>query len=208
MNKNNAKNSTKSEKAAVNLYWLVFLLTGRRDISIDIAAEAAGSDDREDPFFADWMRGWYRRLVIVKALAAIHDDLAESARRTQTARFTTHKVPRNWSLGPDVTKEDLERALLGIDLFPRAAVLLLVFEGIRIADAVSLLDARPDLLKKAQAIGLSELTANLSGTKAKAGTASSPRKFDIRSLFEVPKKLFGSMRTVLDAESKWEQFRR
>jgi integrase len=190
MNKDSAKNSTKSEKAAADLYWLAFLLTGRRDISIDIAADAAASEDQENPFFADWMRGWYRRLMIVKALAAIHDELAESAHRTETARFRTHKVSRSWSLGPDVTKEDLERALLAIDLFPRAAVLLLVFEGIRIADAVPLLDAKPDLLKKAQAIGLSELTASLAGTKANAGTVSPPRKFDIRSVMEIPKKLF------------------
>ena len=169
MNTENAKDSTKREKAAVDLYWLAFLLTGRQDISIDIAADAAASDDRENPFSAGWMRGGYRRLVIVKALAAVHDELAESAHRTEAARFTTHKVPRNWSPGPDMTKEDLERALLAIDLFPRSAVLLLVFEGIRIDDAVTLLDSKPDLLKKAQAIGLSELTANVAGRKANLG---------------------------------------
>ena len=176
MYKDNAKNATKHEKAAADLYWLAFLLTGRPDISIDIAADAAGSEDQKNPFFAGWMRGWYRRLVIAKTLAAIHDELAESARRTTTARFTTHSVPKNWVLSPDVTKADLERALLAIDLFPRAAVLLLVFEGVRIADAVPLLDAKGDLLKKAQAIGLSELTANLAGTKGNAGTTVSPWK--------------------------------
>lgn len=193
MNKDNAKNSTKSEKAAADLYWLAFLLSGQRNMSIDIAA---GLTDQENPFFAGWMIGWHRRLVIVKGLAAIRDDLAESAHRTETARFTTHKVPRNWALGSDVTKEDLERALLAIDLFPRVAVLLLVFEGIRIADAVPLLGAKVDLLKKAQAIGLSELTTNLAGTKANGSAASSPRKFDIRSLIEVPKKLFRSMQSA------------
>ena len=196
MNKDNAKDSTKNENAAADLYWLAFLLTSCRDISIDIAADVAGSDNGENPFFAAWMRGWYRRLVIVKALTAIHDDLVESAHRTETTRLTTHRVPRNWSLGPDVTKQDLEEALLAIDVFPRAAVLLLVFEGIRITDAVPLLDAKPDVVKKAQAIGLSELTANLAGTKANAGTTSSPRRFDIRSLIGIPKKLFGSMRTA------------
>jgi len=208
MNKDNQTNSTKSEKAAADLYWLAFLLTGRQDISIDITVKAVGSDDPDNPFFADWMRGWYRRLVIVHALAAIRDDLAESAHRTETARFTIQRVPQNWPLGPDATKEDLERALLAIDAFPRAAVLVLVFEGMRIADAVSLLDAKPDLLKKAQAIGLSELTANLAGPKANAGTASSAWKFSIRSLIEAPKKLFDSMRAALGAELKWKQFRR
>ena len=205
MNKDNAKSSMKGEEAAASLYWLGFLLTGRRDISIDIAAAAVGSEDPDNPFFGDWMRGWYRRLVIGKALAAIHDDLAESAHQTETARFTTSKVPRNWSLGPAVTKEDLERALLAIDLFPRVVVLLLVFEGMRIADAASLLNATPDSLKKAQAIGLAELTANLAGSKSNAGAAS-PRIFDIRSLIEVSKTLLSSMRTALGAEFKWWPF--
>jgi hypothetical protein len=203
MNKESAKDSTEREKAAVDLYWLAFLMTGRQDISIDIATDALGSEVAGNPFFAAWMRGWYRRLVLVKALAAIHDELAESAHRTETARFTTREVPRNWSLGPDVTKKDLGRALLAIDLFPRAAVLLLVFEGMRIADVVSLLDAKPGLLKKAQAIGLSELTANLAEPKADTVTPSSPRKFNFRSLIDIPKRLLGSMRTApVSAESK------
>ncbi len=168
------------EKATVDLYWLAFLLTGQPDISIDIAAEAA-SQSSANPFFADWMRGWQRRLVIAKALTAIHDELADSARRTEIAPGGHSGMPRNWSLGPDATKADLERALLAIDLFPRAALLLLVFEGLRIADAVPLLDANPDLLKKAQAIGLRELTANLAATKPAA---------------EGTKSFFDSMRTL------------
>jgi len=51
--------------------------------------------------------------------------------------------------------------MLPIDLFPRAAFLLLVFEGIRMADAAILLAADPALIRKAQTIGLQELTANL-----------------------------------------------
>lgn len=95
MNKDNARNSIKNEKAIADLYWLAFLLTGSQDISIDIAVDAALCEDLERPFFGDWMRGWYRRLVIVKALAAIHHDLSESAHRTKTARLTTRKVPRS-----------------------------------------------------------------------------------------------------------------
>jgi hypothetical protein len=40
-----------TRKAAVDLYWLAFLLTGSRDISIDIAADAAVSEDDANPFF-------------------------------------------------------------------------------------------------------------------------------------------------------------
>ena len=56
------------------------------------------------------------------------------------------------------TKSDLERALLSIDLFPRAAVLLLLFEGVPLQDAAVLLDAEPDLVRKGQAAGVVELT--------------------------------------------------
>ena len=194
-----AGNTTNIEKAAVDLYWLAFLLTQRRDVSIDIAAEAAASDhdaeevDYANAFFADWMRSWQRRLVIARALTAIHDDLADSAHRTEITRARSSGMPRNWSLSPGTTKADLERALLAIDLFPRATLLLVVFEGIRIADAATLLDANPDLLKKAQAIGLRELTANLA-TGDVSADSDSPRRKCVRKLAEAPKKLFNSMR--------------
>lgn len=184
------------KKTADDLYWLAFLLTGRRDTSIDIAADAAASEDYANPFFEDWMQGWQRRLVIANALTAIHDDLADSARRTEGARAGSSRMPRNWSLSPDTTKADLERALLAIDLFPRAALLLLVFEGLRIADAATLLDADADLLKKAQAIGLRELTTNLAAANASAVSASPRRKCGVRRLAEAPKKFFDAMRTA------------
>jgi hypothetical protein len=190
------KSSADMEKAAIDLYRLALLLTGRRDISIDIASDVAASQDSANPFFADWMRGWQRRLVIARALTAIHDELADSARRTKQARINgSAPALRNWSLGPDTTKDDLERALLAIELFPRATLLLLVFEGVRIADAATLLDADPGLLKKAQAIGLRELTANLAATRASAASAPPQRKC-VRRLTEAPKKLFNLMRTA------------
>ncbi len=159
-----ANNTDDARNHATDLYWLAFLLTGREDISIDVAADAAVSGDYATPFFTDWMRGWQRRVVIGKALAAIHDPLAASARRAQLGHVSgSARPPRNWSLNPGTTKADLEQALLAIDLFPRAALLLLVFEGIRMADAATLLDADPALIRKAQAIGLRELTANLAG---------------------------------------------
>jgi hypothetical protein len=162
-----ARNTEDITKDAADLWWLAFLLTGRQDLSIEIASDAAVSAaDYASPFFADWMRGWQRRLVIGRALTAIHDELTESARLTQIARVHglaggSAALKRNWSLSPDTTQADLQEALLSIDLFPRAALLLLVFEGIRMADAVILLDADPALIRKAQAIGLHELTANL-----------------------------------------------
>jgi DNA-directed RNA polymerase specialized sigma24 family protein len=154
-------------KDATDLYWLAFVLTERQDLSIDIAADTAVSGDDASPFFADWVRSWQRRLLIGRALMAVHDELSDSARRTQLAHANGSPVPpRNWSLSPETTKTELQQALLSIDLFPRAALLLLVFEGIRMADAAILLDADPALIRKAQAIGLRELTANLAGRKS------------------------------------------
>jgi DNA-directed RNA polymerase specialized sigma24 family protein len=177
---------------AADLYWLAFLLTGRQDLSIEIASDTAVSDDDASPFFAEWMRGWQRRLVIGRALTAIHDELADSARRTQLARVNSLAAgsaapQRNWSL---TTKADLQEALLAIDAFPRAAVLLLVFEDIRMAEAATLLDSDPALIRKAQAIGLRELTANLAdGNSPEDQRGSKP-------VTKAPKRLCSWLRTM------------
>jgi DNA-directed RNA polymerase specialized sigma24 family protein len=159
------ENDTRNHVA--DLYWLAFLLTGHEDLSIEIAADTAVSGDYASPFFSDWMRGWQRRLVIGRALSAIHDELADSQRRTELVRANVSAggsvAPRKWSLNPATTKADLQQALLAIDLFPRAVLLLRVFEGIRMEDAATTLGADPVLIRKAQAIGLRELTANLAG---------------------------------------------
>jgi DNA-directed RNA polymerase specialized sigma24 family protein len=152
-------------KKAPDLYWLAYLLTGREDVSIDIAADTA-SQDPPNPFFGFWMNGWSRRIVIAKALEAIRPELAESRRRTERTRVGRGTAtPKDWSLRADVTKSQIEEALLAIDVFPRAAVVLSVFEGVHTPDAATLLDADVDLVKKAQAIGLREFTANLAGRK-------------------------------------------
>ena len=162
-----AKDAEDLKWDAADLYWLAFLLTGRRDVSIDIAADAAVSEDDPNSFFADWMRDWRRRLVIGQALTAIRDELAESARRTKRARVDAAPTSQlDWSTRPAATKADFERALLAIDIFPRAALLLLVFEGMQIADVATLLEAEPALVKKAQVIGLHELAASLARAAA------------------------------------------
>lgn len=172
-----AKNAEDLKWDAADLYWLAFLLTGRRDVSIDIAADAAVSEDYPNSFFADWMRDWRRRLVIGQALNAIRDELADSARRTKRAHVDGAATSqRDWSTGSVVTKADLERALLAIDIFPRAALLLLVFEGMRIADVAALLEADRALVEKAKVIGLRELTASLAPTAA----ANLPLGFSLR----------------------------
>jgi DNA-directed RNA polymerase specialized sigma24 family protein len=161
--------STKNQ--AADLYWLAYLLTGRHDVSIDIASDAATSQDDKSGFFGGWIRDWSRRLVVAKALAAIHEELKESARRTEEADMPKAGAPPgNWSLGPDTTKSEIEGALLAIDVFSRAALLLTVFESVRIPDAATMLEVDDSLVKKGRAIGLREFTANLARKNPKAAS--------------------------------------
>ena len=150
------------EHRAAGLHWLAFLLTECRESSVDIAADTAASQDDGSPYFSTWMMLWSRRVVIAKALATIRDELAVSARRTKLLRVTKPSLPaRDWSIDRSTTKVEIENALLAIDVFPRAALLLLVFEGMALDDAAVLLDANPDLVIKARTIALRELTGNL-----------------------------------------------
>jgi DNA-directed RNA polymerase specialized sigma24 family protein len=195
MTSETTKDKYDSTNDVADLYWLAFLLTGRQDLSIEIASDAAVSTDYAKPLFSDWMRGWQRRLIIGRALTAVHGELADSARRTKLARGTglakgSAAPQRNWSLSPGTTKAELQQALLAIDLFPRAALLLLVFEGIQTAEAATLLDADATLIRKAQAIGLRELAANLAGKNSPEDQRRS------KPATEAPKKLCCWLRTT------------
>jgi len=152
-----------TNRQAANLYWLAFLLTGNRETSLDAAVEALDAPDG-NPFFSTWMLAWSRKVVIAKALAAIRVELAASAQRIAEARSRKSASPSgNWTPARDVTKAELERALLAIDAFPRCVLLLSLFEGLSIDDATVLLDVDRDLVRKAQAFALAELTTNLAG---------------------------------------------
>jgi hypothetical protein len=113
--------------------------------------------------------------VIAKALAAIRDELAASARRTESRRVNKSALSDlDRILDRGATEVEIERALLATDMFPRAALLLAVFEGVTITDAAVLLDAGPDLIRKAQAIGAQELTRNLARIQAWTSIAAQP----------------------------------
>ena len=146
-----------------DLHWLATLLTGRREIAGSVTMQAVDHPAYDsNPYFSTWMVAWSRRLVIAKILTAVREDLAASARRTALRRVERPALPpRSWVLDRGTPKSDMERALLSMDLFPRAAVLLLVFERVPLKDAAILLDADPDLVRKAQAAGIRELTTKL-----------------------------------------------
>lgn len=164
-----------ANERAANLYWLAFLLTGNRELSLEVAIEALDFHDGGNNFFSNWMLAWSRRLVIAKALAVIRDELARSARRTASKRAEKGALPpRNWALDRETTKVELERALLAIDVFPRCALLLSVFEGVSAEDTAILLDSDRDLVRKGQMIGLQELTRNLARMQGWTSTATNP----------------------------------
>ena len=156
------KTTGHANQRAADLHWLAFLLTGHGEAGVDVVVEAIASQDATEPFFSTWMHAWSRRLVMAKALAAIRDDLARSMRRTRSERIDKSGLPaRPWALDQNTTKVHLEGALLAIDVFPRAVVVVSVFEGMPLKDAAILLDADLELVRKAQMIGLRQLTLNL-----------------------------------------------
>ena len=163
-----------ANQQAIDLHWLVFVLTRSRAQSVDVPVEAVASQDGPSAYFSTWMVAWSRRLVIARALAAIRCELAASARHTESKRIRDFLPPRYWALDQDTTKVEIENALLAIDVFPRAVLLLSVFEGIPIDDAAVLLDAGPKLVGKGLMIGLRELTSNFAGIQGWTSIAAKP----------------------------------
>ncbi len=155
-----------TEQPAASLYWLAFLLTGEQESSAEIATTSLDGSENQ-AFFSAWMLSWARKVVIARALAAIRPELTASARRIAAASRRRHApgLPWDWTLASDAGKPELERALLAIDAFPRCVLLLLMFEGISMDDAIVLLDADRELIRKAQVFALQELASNLAGER-------------------------------------------
>ena len=142
------------------LLWLAFLLTGDRGLSVEAVAGAMDMEDAGNPFFRNWMISWSRKLVIAKALGTVEPRMAASIERTRERRVPARtEMPfGGWSLQKTAGKAELERALLAIDLFPRCALLLTVFEKVSLDDTASLLNADRESVRHAKTIGLAELT--------------------------------------------------
>jgi hypothetical protein len=148
-------------REAADLHWLAFLLTGSCEVSFNVVVQALSSEDGDNVFFSRWMISWSRRVVIAKALNAIREEMAASVRRTESQPVEKERIPRTWSLSRDAGKAELEQALLTMDLFPRAVVLLSIFERLPIEDTALLLNTTTDLVRRTQAVGLRRLASNL-----------------------------------------------
>jgi hypothetical protein len=148
----------------LDIYWLAYLLTGNRDAGFQACADAAELQDAS-PFFSAWVLRWSRKIAIAKSLAAIREDLHTSARGIEATPFNGDvRLPRAWSLISHQNKFQLEQALLAIDLFPRCALVLTIFEGLPPEDAATLLNEDRELVNTARAIGIEQLTWRLSGS--------------------------------------------
>lgn len=158
---------------AVDLYRVCFILTGQQDLSMEIAADGV-TEDYRNGLSREWMRGCSRKVVLAKALKAVRQELVESARRTEIARDEEPNLLRALAANEDITTTDIEEALFDIDLFPRAVLVLLVFEKIGIADAVTMLEADAGLIRKAQVIGLRGFTENVVLKKRAPSSVDTP----------------------------------
>ena len=149
------------------LLWLAYLITGNRELSVDAVVNAADFD-ANNPFFRNWMISWSRKLVIARALADVERDMAASLERTRRLRHPRLQgfPSPQWSLDSHRDKAELERAMLAIDLFPRCALVLRVFERVSLEDTATLLGAGKDEVKRGQAIGLAEMVRNLASGRA------------------------------------------
>ena len=159
-------------QTVTDLYKLAYFLTGKCEAGLDATLEAV---DSGGDFFSGWITAWSRRVVISKALAGMRAELAASARRT-SLRWTTTDLPsRDWTLRNGTSAAEFAGAIMAIDLFPRCALLLSIFERVSVEDVATLLDATPELVRKGQAIGLQELTVNLA--RAQGWTSAKPAPY-------------------------------
>ena len=163
-----------AKRNVADLHWLATLLTGRPEIATELTFQAIAPAEDANAFFSTWILAWSRRIVIAKALAVVREDLARSARQMEVRRADKLNLPpRSWTLEPGTTTTNLERALLRIDIFPRAAVLLLVFERVPLHDAAILLESDPNLVREGLTAGLRELTTNFARMPWKSGVTAS-----------------------------------
>ena len=146
------------------LLWLSGLITGDLESGVDIVAQSICVDDAANDFFAGWMSKWSRKLVIANSLTRVEADLRRSAQRTRSGGSETKPVALplpEWPADHAVNKAQLQNALAAIDLFPRCAVLLTVFEKLSIGEASLLLGVDKKLVMHARTTGLTRLAYNL-----------------------------------------------
>jgi hypothetical protein len=141
------------EEQSSELYSLAFLLTGDVDRSVE-------AFDRALDFEEEYATA--RELIIDEALGTIRTDLRASKQRVARAADEGLANPR-WKPRAYIGREEFQEAVIAIDAFPRCAMLLTIFEGKSIEEASVLLHEDERLTRKAQRMGIVQLTSNLAG---------------------------------------------
>ena len=150
------------EENSSELYSLAFLLTGNTDRGVE-AFNRALDFDEDNPVFGKFMNAWARKLIIVEALATIRNELRTSKQRVIRAAEGELAKDVRLKKRPYIGREEFEEAVIAIDSFPRCAMLLTIFEGMSTKAAAVLLNEDEALTRKAQRIGIVQLTHNLAG---------------------------------------------
>ena len=148
------------EENSSELYSLAFLITGNMDRSVE-AFNRALDFDEDNPAFGKFMNAWARKLIIVEALATIKNELRTSKQRVARAAEDELTKDARLKKRPYIAREEFEEAVIAIDAFPRCAMLLTIFEGMTAKAASVLLNEDEALTRKAQRIGIVQLTRNL-----------------------------------------------
>ncbi len=149
-------------ESAAELYWIALLLTGCSDRSATIVIDEIerANECNDGPSILESIA--LRHTIIAKAIASIFDQLAwSSARMPSWQKQRSLLAGPHWSVNPTISREQLAAALLRIDVFPRCALLLTVFEGLAIDAAAALLQSDRELTMRGRITGLCELTRNL-----------------------------------------------
>jgi DNA-directed RNA polymerase specialized sigma24 family protein len=170
------------EDQAVELHWLAYLLTGSRDRSLQAFTKALDSEDYANAATADFIAAWSRKLVIAASLDTIRPQLRESALRVarsedpDPATLVASKPPGS----EQMTTPEFERAVLAVDLFPRCALLLTVFEKLSLDEAALFLNADKALVRKGQGQALLELAGAAAGGRGLRQARTAPNAFQLR----------------------------
>lgn len=144
------------------LYWVAFLLTGHKELSARVTIDALSSEYGLDCMSSPRLRALLRRTVIKSALAETQTELSRSLHQFASQRTDLGPITVMDKLAdPPIGQAKLEEALLAIELFPRCALLLTVFERFPMQDAETLLHCNRNLIQAGQVRGLTDLARNL-----------------------------------------------
>ena len=159
------------EQRRSELLSLAYLLTGDADVSVAAVAEMRGGGG----FFDNWMEAWARRVDVSKALSGVHSQLAASIARTRQAARRQPAAgafpAASRGVDPGVTEAQLRDALFALDLFPRCALVLAVYERMPFADVAVLLGVEEKFLAIVLAASARELSRNLAVGEGGAAAA-------------------------------------